>query len=992
MGRGMRRTWCMFLAVTTLLSGIELPVRAAEPDGDLYEAAEEIALETAEDETDDKSSSDEASSQTKEQATESETGIITQDESSSEKEAATEEVSAETEGAESEGPSTMQEQPSIEETAGAQETISSEQPATTIEESSNENTEMTEDSSTTEESVSEEETVETETLPSTEAIRQEETEALETEEEETALHVFANAESDTIARGIYNNIYWEIGRDGKLYVHGSGEYCEYPQHASSPWYDYREFIKTAEIDVKFIENLSYMFEDCVNLTSVDFSKLYTGMCTDLTAMFAGCKSLTSVDLSNIETSGVTKLNSMFQDCSSLEELDLSNFNTGKVTEMEYMFASAESLKHIRFGKNFTTLNVLYSSYMFQGCRSLEELDLSGFYMPNTTHMTAMFDSCTNLRQLTLGVRFSAGKAAYVEDLFRGCESLTTLDLSMLDLARAKYTDRMFDSMMSLEALHTPHGVRVDIKLPEGSWQTSTGQVITDGYLPKNQNESMKLTQQMHLEVKKTITNYHCGDVLDLSDLTVEWCNATGSIKKRQTDYTTNASSIDMNTEGTKELVVTCKGMTASIKITVKDLIVMDRIVLRDAKTVYLPGEKPSLEGVWLYCYQGDDLKLMTKNYVSNIDQIDTSTPGIKKVKIQSEDMQGEADLFVMEPFESDDIAHKQYDTFAYKVDKDGNLTMMGSMPRVKKADWNASESMRDSIKTAKIIIRGADDFTELLSECRNLERVDFSETETSQVKYFLCMLKGCEKLKSIDLSGFDTSHAVSFQWMFHGCKSLKSLDLSSFDTRKCLNMDGMFQDCAALENLNLSSFDTSSVLYMSDMFNGCASMTSVPCGGFHTSNVKYMTRMFANCSKLSTLNLNHFDTQKVINTSEMFKACNELTSLNLSKFDTQNVTNMSEMFYKCSRLASLDLSDFDTRKVKNMSLMFGDCACLESLDLNRRRAAKQKKARPMKRAVKWRVRQTKRAVMRKKVHPARRAAVMWSILLTQTRNGRIYRV
>ncbi len=62
MGRGMRRTWCMFLAVTTLLSGIELPVRAAEPDGDLYEAAEEIALETAEDETDDKSSSDEASS------------------------------------------------------------------------------------------------------------------------------------------------------------------------------------------------------------------------------------------------------------------------------------------------------------------------------------------------------------------------------------------------------------------------------------------------------------------------------------------------------------------------------------------------------------------------------------------------------------------------------------------------------------------------------------------------------------------------------------------------------------------------------------------------------------------------------------------------------------------------------------------------------------------------------------------------------------------
>lgn len=238
--------------------------------------------------------------------------------------------------------------------------------------------------------------------------------------------------------------------------------------------------------------------------------------------------------------------------------------------------------------------------------------------------------------------------------------------------------------MPLLELHTPRNVKADIKMPQGIWQTQEGQSVTSGYLPKNQSKSVKLTQQMHLEVTKDVTKYIFGSTLDLSDLEVEYRNSTGSIREQVKDYTTNAKSINMRVAGTKDLIVTYKGLSATVKITVKEQTVLDRFVLDEAKTVYMPGEKPNLDGIWLHGYLGNDRKILTRNYSTNLDEIDTSTPGVKKLKVWFEDASGEVDLFVMEPFQDDDIAHKRYDTLAYKIDRNGKLTMMGAEPAQKK--------------------------------------------------------------------------------------------------------------------------------------------------------------------------------------------------------------------------------------------------------------------------------------------------------------------
>jgi len=110
-------------------------------------------------------------------------------------------------------------------------------------------------------------------------------------------------------------------------------------------------------------------------------------------------------------------------------------------------------------------------------------------------------------------------------------------------------------MDNLLEFQTPVNVKSNIAMPQGVWQTPEGQSVS-GYLPKNQSKSIKLTQQMHLEVTKDVTEYIYGSTLDLSDLKVEYRNSTGSIREQVKDYTTNAKSIDMKVAGTKDLIVT----------------------------------------------------------------------------------------------------------------------------------------------------------------------------------------------------------------------------------------------------------------------------------------------------------------------------------------------------------------------------------------------------------------------------------------------------
>ena len=122
-----------------------------------------------------------------------------------------------------------------------------------------------------------------------------------------------------------------------------------------------------DIDTSKVTNMSWMFNDCSSLTSLDLSGWDTSNVTNMMAMFRSCCALTSLDLSGWDISNVIDMKIMFNDCSSLTSLDLSGWDISNVTNMSTMFKSCNALKTIKMvGCSQTTINKIKAQLSTDG--------------------------------------------------------------------------------------------------------------------------------------------------------------------------------------------------------------------------------------------------------------------------------------------------------------------------------------------------------------------------------------------------------------------------------------------------------------------------------------------------------------------------------------------------------------------------------------------------------------------------------------------------
>ena len=118
-------------------------------------------------------------------------------------------------------------------------------------------------------------------------------------------------------------------------------------------------------------NLSYMFDGCPSLESVDFKSFNSKNITNTAYMFYGCEGVCSINFASFNTENVTNMEWMFGNeydigLHSLETLNLSSFNTEKVKNMRYMFRSCANLKYLDLS-SFNTMNVTNMESMFERC-------------------------------------------------------------------------------------------------------------------------------------------------------------------------------------------------------------------------------------------------------------------------------------------------------------------------------------------------------------------------------------------------------------------------------------------------------------------------------------------------------------------------------------------------------------------------------------------------------------------------------------------------
>lgn len=228
------------------------------------------------------------------------------------------------------------------------------------------------------------------------------------------------------------------------------------------------------------------------------------------------------------------------------------------------------------------------------------------------------------------------------------------------------------------------------------------------------------------------------------------------------------------------------------------------------------------------------------------------------------------------------------DSQEWNLDANGTLTITGT-GNLSTWYWDEFDAKSSDVKRMVVNVTGmtflwldSDDFP-------NLESIDLSGCDGSEITDLSSAFAGFTKLKTVNFGNFNTSNVTDMSSMFSGCSSLTSLDLSKFNTSKVTDMRVMFNGCFNLSNLNLGSFNTGSVTNMDSMFYGCNSLANIDLKNWNTGSVTNMDSMFSGCRNLSSLDLKGFHTGNVTDIEFMFNECNALKEIDISNFDLSNI-------------------------------------------------------------------------------------------------------
>lgn len=550
------------------------------------------------------------------------------------------------------------------------------------------------------------------------------------------------------------------------------------------------------------------------------------------------EALTTIEhLDYLNTSEVDDMRLMFSSCTSLETLDLSSFNTEKVKYMYAMFDGAKNLRSIKLPKGFIGSSVTDLNATFKGCESLTELDLSGSNSENVKDMKAMFYGCRALSKLDL-TDFKTGQVTTMENMFCICSTLETLDVSSFNTENVTIMLGMFNNCSSLRSLDLSSFNTRKVTQMQSMFEGCTNLESID--LSSFDTENMKSMTGMFFSCTKLET-------LDLSSFAtpkmVSMVDAFSNCKNLKTIYVTSAFTTD--------------------KVTL-DFSIFDGCV-------NLPNFNPAKTGVEMaHTGEGGYLTAATASWV----RWDAPTGTLS------------------------------FHRGATKPAGDNILDLgYGNDP-----NWDTHAA-----EIKKVVFKAG--FRD--------------ETHTTCSNWF----NGCTNLTSIEgIENLNTSNVKNMSGMFAKCSNLETLDLSHFNTENVTTMAQMFYGCTKLHNLNIDNFNTENVSYMNGMFEGCSGLDTLDLSHFNTRYVRKsgFNYMFNGCSSLSSLDVSNFTTDKPsMQLDGLFKGCSSLQTLDLSSFSTGGASSVTDMFDGCSALRTIYVSDLFKFNSVSSSNMFRGCHSLK---------------------------------------------------------------
>ena len=205
-------------------------------------------------------------------------------------------------------------------------------------------------------------------------------------------------------------------------------------------------------NVKILGSAEYMFNGCVSLKSIDLSNTDISSTYTLKHMFADCYSLESINLKGLKFYGES-MYYMFQNCYSLKEVDLSAFKPLYVTNVCGLFYNCSSLTSVNFLDFYSdVLNDLGS--LFYNCSSLKEVNIEEFNTKNVRSMQSMFEGCNSLTSIKIGKNFEVSKNIdCIALMFSRCYSLTSINFDIVVTNKVVRLSYLFSDCHSLTSVN-----------------------------------------------------------------------------------------------------------------------------------------------------------------------------------------------------------------------------------------------------------------------------------------------------------------------------------------------------------------------------------------------------------------------------------------------------------------------------------------------------------------------------------------------------------
>ena len=626
-----------------------------------------------------------------------------------------------------------------------------------------------------------------------------------------------------------------------------------------------EYLNTANVT-----DMSLLFDHCQKLTSLDLSNFNTAKVTNMNRMFSNCSNLKTIYASDkFTTAAVTESKNMFSYCGSLSgDIDWTSdkatdktyaktgggyfrdkaydnrpyvkYADGTLTfrcgykktlgENEYKLNSGEyppawntnqkniskvvfeasfanarptncyawfqnftKLKQIEGIENLNTENVTSMRDMFRGCSSLTSLDVTHFNTGNVTSMVKMFSNCFQLAELDV-THFNTANVENMSNMFRGCSSLTSLDVTHFNTENVTNMSSMFSECIGLISLDVTHFNTANVENMSNMFYICSSLTSLD------------------------VTNFNTEKVTSMYGM---FRGCTGLISLDVTHFNTaNVTNMSYMFFGCNKL---------------KEIYVSDKFVT-DAVT--------KSQDMFSGC-----------NSLSG--DIDWSDKAVDKTYAK---------------IDGGYFRDKAYDNRPWVKYADGTLTFRCGY----KKTWGENEYELNS-----------DEYLPAWNTYnRKISKVVF-EASFANARPTNCYawFKSFRNLTQIEgIENLNTENVKDMSDMFYICSGLISLDVTHFNTENVKDMSNMFYGCSGLISLDVTHFNTENVTSMRYMFYNCKALTSLDVTNFNTVNVTNMSSMFASCMALTTIYVSDkFVTDKVTKGSSMFNNCNNLKGFISSK-------------------------------------------------------------------------------------------------------------